>query len=336
MRGVKPTPTEAIFQARDDVIDTSSLHYPSVGRPGRWRWRRLVIRGPVYVLVLVTLLIGAALAGWMFNPRDPVARTEIYQGVYYTCELLPDTDAMGGLMHVIEVDLTAPGIELFITPPDPRVVRHHAPWTHRLRYVWQSAYREDLAATTNATFFSCRLSKPGRPTVYVPGDLASSVQTIIADGQTVQISKDTRLLWFERDLTPHFTAIKDMDDETMQRVHFAIGSAGDVGFPLISRGAPRIWRPADGSTEGVRPRTAIVISSAGRRLWLMTIDRCEPNVLAVQLRQLGATDAIILDGGKSSTMVLGRDARHVRPGTVTGGRRPVATAIGIRARPLRR
>ena len=297
-----------------------------------------MIRGPLYGLTLVLLVAATALAGWTINPRGPVARTEIYQGVYYTCEALDETDEMRGLMHVIEVDLTAPGVELFITPPDPQVVKNHAPWTYRLRYVWQTAYREDLAAATNATFFDCRISEPGRPRIYVPGDLANTVQTIITEEQTIHASKDERLLWFEKDLTPHLNTFDQIDqDEAWGRVRFGIGSARlPIGFPLVSDGKPRFWPRGHGITDAVAPRTAIGIDTVGRRMWLITIDRGIPNALIQPLIDLGATDAIILDGGKSSTMVLGRDAGRVRPGTVTGGKRPVATVIGVRARPLDR
>lgn len=46
------------------------------------------------------------------------------------------------------------------------------------------------------------------------------------------------------------------------------------------------------------------------------------------LRQHGAQDGFLLDGGHSTTMVLGPKAAHVRPGTLLGGSRPVATCFG--------
>jgi hypothetical protein len=54
-----------------------------------------------------------------------------------------------------------------------------------------------------------------------------------------------------------------------------------------------------------------------------------------ELAALGARDGMLLDGGGSTAMVLGEGARGVRPGTVLGGLRPVATHFGVRARPKR-
>ena len=54
----------------------------------------------------------------------------------------------------------------------------------------------------------------------------------------------------------------------------------------------------------------------------------------IDLASLGARSGMLLDGGGSSTMFIGEEARRGARGTVVGGWRPVATFFGVRARPL--
>ena len=303
----------------------------------RRRWLPLIIWTPMYAIVLVLLVAGTGYVGWRINPRGPVERTEIYQGVYYLCEQLPETSETSGLMHVIEVDLTAPDIELFLTPPDPQVVEDVPPWTYRLRYVWHTAYRENLAAATNATFFDSRF-KHRWPNLYLPGDVGRTVQTIVSEHHVTPDPGDQRLLWFEDDLTPHLTDLDELKRAGgMALARWGIGSARlPRGYLLVRHGEARYWPRGYEVVEQVRPRTAIGIDAATRRMWLITMDHAIPNALIEPLMRFGASDAIILDGGKSSAMVLGRDAQGVRPGRVAGGTRAVATMVGVRARPLPR
>ena len=53
------------------------------------------------------------------------------------------------------------------------------------------------------------------------------------------------------------------------------------------------------------------------------------------LADLGAKDGMLLDGGDSSSMAIGKGASVVSPGAVYGGWRPVATQFGVRAERLR-
>ena len=51
-----------------------------------------------------------------------------------------------------------------------------------------------------------------------------------------------------------------------------------------------------------------------------------------ELADLGAKDGMLLDGGGSSSMAIGKGATGVSAGVLYGGWRPVATFFGIRAR----
>ena len=82
------------------------------------------------------------------------------------------------------------------------------------------------------------------------------------------------------------------------------------------------------------PRTAIGLT-ADRRLLLVTVDGRQPGFsvgmtlpeLAALMRRLGATDALNVDGGGSSTMVVGGRVLN-RPSDATG-ERAVANAIAV-------
>lgn len=114
------------------------------------------------------------------------------------------------------------------------------------------------------------------------------------------------------------------------RFHFAVG-----GFCIL-----RDAEPLPGLADsGPAPRTAAGVSRNGRRMYLMVVDgRSERSggvtlaELARLLWQAGADDAVNLDGGGSSTLVLrdpGDDTATVRNSPSDGVERPVANGIGL-------
>jgi hypothetical protein len=92
-------------------------------------------------------------------------------------------------------------------------------------------------------------------------------------------------------------------------------------------------RPAFAAARN--PRTAVGFDAGARRLWLVVVDGRRPGYsagmtlpeLVELLKSLGATDAINLDGGGSSVMVVGGRARN-RPSDATG-ERAVANALAL-------
>jgi exopolysaccharide biosynthesis protein len=92
--------------------------------------------------------------------------------------------------------------------------------------------------------------------------------------------------------------------------------------------------------RGPNPRTAVGLAAGGRRLLLVTVDGRQPNHsvgislrdLAELMRELGATDALNLDGGGSTTMVVTDSAgalRVVNRPSDAGGPRAVGNALGV-------
>jgi hypothetical protein len=116
------------------------------------------------------------------------------------------------------------------------------------------------------------------------------------------------------------------------------------GFPVLVRDgavAEDLDRSGNESFRGRNPRTAVGISKNGRRFFLVTVDgRQQPysdgmtlQELAKLMIDLGATDALNLDGGGSTTMVYAdpdsgqfRIANHPSD---RDGERPVGNALVV-------
>lgn len=95
--------------------------------------------------------------------------------------------------------------------------------------------------------------------------------------------------------------------------------------------------------DGVRhPRTALGLDAAGRRLWLVVVDGRQPGYsdgmstceLAALMLELGCHEAINLDGGGSSVMLVafGKEPLRIVNRPSGGATRPVPVMLGIRAR----
>ena len=277
------------------------------------------------ILVGAAACIGALL--WYGRSRGPVPPTAVYRGVVFLSERLPQTAETGGLMHLVRVDLSAPGVELFTTPPDPEA--QSAGWQYRLKYASEVLKDNSLAVVVNGAQFksdSYRVSLFGSDSVpvYRPGDRARTNETIIADADVTHARSS--LLWFEPDLTPHLDRERSLSAEARTRAQWGIGTQR----VLMDDGVP------DPDLDGAPDRrTALAVDAQNRLLWLAVFEKASLRAVAEALLRHGAVDAILLDGGSSTCLVLGPHAKGVRSGTILGGSIPVATHFGVRALPLK-
>lgn len=122
----------------------------------------------------------------------------------------------------------------------------------------------------------------------------------------------------------------DLAPNTPVPFRFAVG-----GYPILRDGEP--LPGVDGQTAAIR--SAAGISANGRRLYLLALDGGGAGLtildLALTLRDLGATSAINLDGGGSSTLVtrtLAEPKVRVRNNPSGGAERPVPNGIGVFSR----
>lgn len=122
------------------------------------------------------------------------------------------------------------------------------------------------------------------------------------------------------------------------RAHEATEALG--GFPLLLRGGSRVGdlevteRPAFAAAR--HPRTALGYDAHQNLLWVVVVDGRQPGYsegmtlpeIAGLMEALGVKEALNLDGGGSSVMVL-RGVAVSRPSDPTG-ERPVVNGLGIR------
>jgi hypothetical protein len=279
---------------------------------------RAVTRRRIFLGVLIIAVVISTILWW--NRRQPVRPTQIFEGLTYACEWL-ESDAEGsGLVHWVRVDLDAPGVELFVTPLDPEAVAQD--WQYRLQRTASVVTAENLAVGMNGTLFT---SKSG----WLPmaGDLSRAVETTVADHRISHVWEHTYLLWFDENLTPQIENAKPPSKSVLAKARWGIGGQG-VGLHdgKIREGIDR--KPTDS-------RTAVGIDRDQMLLFLAVFENASPRRVFEKLAELGAREGMLLDGGDSTCMALGKQARGIRPGVLAGGWRPVATHFGVRANVLR-
>ena len=269
------------------------------------------------IVALLAILVGGD-TGWWAH-RGPQPATQIFEAITYGCERLETTREGGGLLHWVRIDLTAPGIEVYITSLDPSATVQG--WQYRLRRIEDVMEKERLSVAINGALFTWN---PG----WLPpmsGDLANGVETVVANHVISHVWEDTYLLWFDDHLTPHLRASKPPGAE------LAVAKWGIGGQAVWLRDG-KVWPGADDTTDA---RTAVAIDQQRKLLFLAVAESISPRRLLQKLADLGAKEGMLLDGGGSSSMAIGKHAEGIPPGVLYGGGRAVATHFGIRAQRLR-
>lgn len=293
------------------------------------RLRRFII------LFLGLLLLATGGYGvWYFNRPlpQPVETYDLFAGITYRREIRRQSRQM--IVHVVTVDLNAPGIGFLVTPPDDI-----DGFIYRARTTSQFLDEFGAQLAINGDFYD-----PWRdygPLDYYPhvGDginirgFAASQGDIISEGYapptdygTVYISTDNRLTF----------------DTPDGDIHHAIS-----GIRLLRDGEyAASWGSAN-YLEKAHPRTALGLDVSGTQLIIVVVDGRQPNYsegatmqeLADLLLANGAHNALNLDGGGSTTLMIeGDDGQPVQLGSAIHTRipareRPVANHLGIYARP---
>lgn len=265
------------------------------------------------LLVCTGLLCIPGAAAWVgahFAYAPQIPRTEIYRGVFYESR-----EINGSTFHLIEIDLSRPGVELYLTPVDRAAfARGHE---YRLDYVRNAARAEGLAVAINGPVFSS-------DSYLLPmvGDLATSRDTIVSNHKLNHLNPRDFLLWFDKNLTPHSETVRPAPLDVLQQARWAIG-----GIDLSTSGS-RSLHPG-GSRD---KRSTIGINDT--KLWLGVFESATQEEAIEFLMHAGAQHVMTLDGGNSTSLYLGGRTRGVPGGLRFGGQRPVATVIGVRADPI--
>src|SRR5215813_1696861 len=285
-------------------------------------WASHFLSGALVVAVgaLLAFSMGAPLEGGFTCSGRPAA-AEIFEGITYGCKQLEPSEEASGIVHWVRVNLTAPGIALYVTSKDPTAVSQG--WQYRLRRVGDVVAREHLAVAINGTLFYTKSNH----LLPMSGDLANAKEPVVADHTISHVWDDTYLLWFDDQLTPHLRPSKGFSEEELAMAKWGIGGQD---FWLQDG---KVWS-GDRRCFIVDAQTAVAVDLPRKLLFLAVGSHLSPNIMFQTLADLGARDGMLLDGGSSSSMAIGTGASVVSSGVVYGWR-PVATQFGVRAEPLR-
>lgn len=265
----------------------------------------------------------------------------LFEGV--THRTITHTGDAPMIVQVVAIDLTRSGVRLTVTAPDRSKGMEHVAAT-----VSQFLIRERAQVAVNASYFlpfnggSPRgedfYPKSGQP-VQVSG-AAIGGGRVASPVETDQDNRVTAIVCIRR------AAIRIVDGQRCPR---GTTDAVAAGPRLLTGGARTPLPPYEFSRDDAKgPRTAFGISADRKTAWLVTVDGRQAgysmgaslNDLTVLFRDIGAADAINLDGGGSTTMAIadGRGGatllnRPIHTG-IPGRERPVANHIAVFAPPL--
>ena len=257
----------------------------------------------------------------MLHP-DTVRSARIAAGVWYRYVWSSEGP---WAIHTVEADLTRCDLGLAVLRAEARESGRGGRETVTSMVSRQGG---GILAAVNADFFTRE---------------GGTVGTEVVKGQVVTARSRPAFAW-------RIGALPWMGSVTVQgdslvlgwRVHRGNGDGATMavgGFPDLIDAGVRVGdlqvtdRPS--FAAGRHPRTAVAYDAAAERLWLVVVDgRQVPHAagmtlpeLVTLLEALGATEALNLDGGGSSVMIVhGRAASHPSD---PAGERPVVNALAL-------
>lgn len=258
------------------------------------------------------------------RPPQTLLEEPLFQGIHYRREFRTHPRPL--MLHIVTVDLTAPGLKVLVTPGTPST-NNEREIQARTPSEFLTAFKLQLAV--NASFF--HPFAENTPWNYYPrsGEPVGAVGQAIANGVMysdplpgwsvfcVSAQQQARIL--AGDTCP---------PGTMQAV---------AGSSLLVRDGKSIAiQPGAADSDGVYSRTVVAVDRSGYKLWLLVVDDKQwlysegvslPELAEIAIG-LGADAALNLDGGGSTTLVQA---------TPTGYKllnSPVHTKIPMRERPV--
>lgn len=289
----------------------------AISSPRKSLLRRL-LRAALFLSLGVVLLAGT-FAGYLCLTRpSPQPETEIFQGVFYSCYQLPQTKDTGGRLMLVRVDLTAPGVDLYTTPLDANAVK--AGEQHVMRWPSALVADEKLAVAITGTMFDgkSRWSQ-------IPGGFTHSFETVISNHEVSHINKESYMLWFEDDLTPHMEHTKPPSAQVLAKAKWGVGGQGAA---VLTQGVGDLSGPDDHPNR----RIFAGIDAQKKQLFFAAFEWASLAGAARTLGKLGVKEATALDGGSSASMTIGAGASGMSPGILMYPMRGVPVFLGVKAR----
>ncbi len=279
--------------------------------------------------LLILLLVGLLGLAIDLGSRPPRTETieKLFQGVTYTRRIRSSPRKL--VIHVVEIDLMAPGVHILVTGGDPSCGMETCAMT-----TGEFLKKNDLQLAMNGSFFSPFSVGTTFWDFYPHTNDPTDIQGLsISNG--VQYSDDE-----DGFAKICFTEAKAQITEDSCPNGTSQAIAGRE--ILVRNRAAAYFDYAD----GLHPRSAVAVGEEGKRLWLIVVDGRQDgysegidlNELADLIAQLGATEALNLDGGGSTTLITSKNrARSLNAPIHTRipmRQRPVANHLGVYALPL--
>ena len=275
--------------------------------------------------------------------QETLSNQPLFQGIRYSRRV--ETHPHPRIIHILDIDLTAPGIKPFVTPGVKKTqtevdieLRHESLAQRTSRFLQD----HQLQAAVNANYFYPFHEETLWDYGPKEGEPANLLGLAISGGEVVSLPQPgwPALCFFSQKAEIHPSG--DCPDGVEQAV------AGNRA--LLQNGQPtpsvRAWLNSSASDRPY-PINIAAIDASGARLWLVLSDGKQPlysegttlQEMLDLLQMLGATNAVQLDGGGSTTLVI---ATNISPrllnavihAKVPGQERPVGNHLGFFAKPL--
>ncbi|MGQ9489707.1 MAG: phosphodiester glycosidase family protein [Anaerolineae bacterium] len=272
------------------------------------------------------------LTGWVYSeylaslatpPRPPSLNKNLYRGLVYRLEAR--TSPRNLVVHVLTVDLRTANVQFLVT--SPRQEGQPLCTQTTSSFLQQNG----LHVAINGDGFSYLASSSYPPHQYCP----YGGEPVIPNGYAAS----RRKIYSEGNRTQPILFINQNNVLSFNTPRGAIYNAISGDRMLVQEGKPVSQLPV--STKA--PRTAVGIGQNGRTVIMMVVDGHQPGYsegvtlaeLANLMIEFGSREAMNLDGGSSSTMVIRRPDGKSRvvnspiDRLIPGRERPVANHLGM-------
>ncbi len=273
-------------------------------------------------IALIGIFVGGLAIYSRGRPAPIPVRQKLFDGVIYTRSVRWSPRPL--MIHVITVDTKAGGIHFLVTPPDDK--GSERPLYARTTSEFLQKYGVQVAI--NGDGFSPWWSNS--PLDYYPhdGDPVAPRGTAASGG---------KVYWTSHEQVPtlYITSRNAFSFDAPARPYNAVS-----GESLLLTGGNLI---PDLDNTALQPRSAVGYSKNGRYVYLVVVDGRQPlysegmtlRELAELMRSIGASYAMNLDGGGSSTLVVQGASGQPRVLNspidlrIPGHERPVANHLGV-------
>jgi hypothetical protein len=279
----------------------------------------------IFLLLLLTI---AYLITSLKRPPRRDYQVTLFDGVTYDRRVYTAPRPL--ILHTIEIDLTVPGIDFFVTPGEEMDGMNA-----RARTTTRFTQEFGVQVAINGSFFEPFRAHTPWDYYPRPGDWVNIQGVAISGGR--QYAPDL----------PDWPALCIAAGQVQILSNGCLPDTTHAlaGNHILIENGMKVVR--GNASPRPQPRTAVALSEGGQRLWLVVVDgrqrRYSEGVTLTELAdlilELGVDVALNLDGGGSSTLAVSQGRRaHLLNAPIHTNipmrQRPVGNHFGVYAMPL--